>query len=107
MFDHVQGFYSDGINYRFTYIGTEGKVFESENFDIRFPNQLHSAFNWVLYMMDKAARPSPNTSPTKSAIAQKTELSEFESKVVLCLFEAENTSENFDCDLEGMQIDKL
>jgi hypothetical protein len=104
--DHVQGFYSDGNNYRFMYIGGEGKVYESKNFDIRFEEELKVAFNWILDMMHSAA---PNTSPTKPGQAQETELSDFENRVFLHLYEPQkNEHATYDCDLdaEGMIIDE-
>jgi hypothetical protein len=94
--DHVQGFYSDGNNYRFMYIGEEGKVFESKCFDIQFGNDVQIVFNWILHMIHGAAKSSPNTSPTKPGPEQESELSEFESKVFLRLYEPEAHNDGFE-----------
>ncbi|KAA8914683.1 hypothetical protein FN846DRAFT_770923 [Sphaerosporella brunnea] len=112
--DHVQGFYSDGKNYRFMYIGGEGKVYESKNFDTRFEEELKVAFNWILDMMHSAAKSSPNTSPTKPGQAQESELSDFENRVFLHLYEPQKNDdetcddETYDCDLDadGMITDE-
>jgi hypothetical protein len=108
--DYVQGFYSDGRRYCFICISPDGRVMESSTYDIRFPEQLKFAFNWIVDMLISAAKSSPSTSPTKLGKQRDGELEDLGSQVFLRLYrpnDDEDLEVEVDLDVTEMEIDEL
>lgn len=62
----VQGFYTDGTQYKFLGITNDGEVSTSRTYDIRDGADMKTVFNFIVTIMVTASRSSPNTSPDKT-----------------------------------------
>lgn len=67
----VQGFYTDGTQYKFLGITNDGEVFTSRTYDIRDAADMKTVFNFIVTIMSTASMSSPNTSPEKGRGVQR------------------------------------
>ncbi|KAA8904682.1 hypothetical protein FN846DRAFT_25254 [Sphaerosporella brunnea] len=101
--DYIQGFHSDGHNYQFMCISTDGKVLASKYYNIRWREDMEVVFNWILQMIDSAAKSSPNTKPGPE---QENGLLDFETQVFLRLYDPQQDTDVYECSLDGMEIEE-
>jgi hypothetical protein len=77
-------------------------------YDIRFPEELKVAFNWIVDMLISAAKSSPSTSSTKHGKQRDGELEDFGSQVFLRLYRPDDDEDlEVDLDVTEMEIDEL
>jgi hypothetical protein len=95
----VQGFYSDGEFYRFMAIDPGGHVRYLKLYDTEF--ELQTIFNWILTMLETAARSSPTTTPAKPGLERDSEINRYRENHFLRLYRPEEERENDD---EGPQF---
>ncbi|KAI9854112.1 MAG: hypothetical protein M1813_001555 [Trichoglossum hirsutum] len=82
----TQGFYSDGREYTFVCIRNDGSVMFSMTYNLLHRGKLKTVFNFLLSMLDTAAKSSPNTSPTKRGPAQNEEIHHFDRDIFVKVF---------------------
>jgi hypothetical protein len=85
----TQGFYSDGQKYTFVCIRNDGSVMLSGTYNLLHKGKLKTVFNFLLGMLDTAAKSPPHTSPTKPGPVQDKEIQHFDRDVFVKVFEAE------------------
>jgi len=82
----TQGFYSDGQEYTFVCIRNDGSVMFSMTYNLLHRGKLKTVFNFLLSMLDTAAKSSPHTSPTKRGPAQNDEIQNFDRDIFVKVF---------------------
>ena len=83
----VQGFYSDGENYRFLCIRNDGTVMRSRPYDTFVKGHLKLVFNFLLSILTTAADSSPNTSPMKSGLERDEKIKNLDRDVFVKVVE--------------------
>jgi hypothetical protein len=82
----TQGFYSDGQEYTFVCIRNDGSVMFSVTYNLLHKGKLKTVFNFLLGMLDTAAKSSPHTSPTKRGPTQDEEIRHFNQNIFVKVF---------------------
>ncbi|KAH0566441.1 hypothetical protein GP486_000153 [Trichoglossum hirsutum] len=82
----TQGFYSDGQEYTFVCIRNDGSVMFSMTYNLLHRGKLKTVYNFLLSMLDTAAKSSPHTSPTKRGPAQNEEIQNFDRDIFVKVF---------------------
>ena len=101
----IQGFYSDGLQYKFVCITANGTINRSRTFDISLADDLKMVFNFVITMMETAMKSTLNASPTKPCRQQEKEVDQFEGEVWLKVFrhmEESIVADSEDDDMENV-----
>jgi hypothetical protein len=94
----VQGFYSDGNQYRFMMIDHQGFINESVNYDVRREEDVTIVFNWILAILVTAAKSSPSSSPTKPGAQQDKEIDDNAAFVEVYKFDPGEFWDDIDID---------
>jgi hypothetical protein len=84
----AQGFYSDGLQYRFLSIDEEGLVYISRTYDSALSGDLRTIYNWIVTMLETATCSSPTTTPLKPGKERDEEIGQFKEKVFLRFYQA-------------------
>lgn len=84
----VQGFYTDGTQYKFLGITNDGEVFTSRTYDTRDPDDMKTVFNFIVTIMLTASRSTPNVSPEKG-LQRQASLERFHKTVWVKVYNAE------------------
>lgn len=82
----VQGFYTDGTQYKFLRITDDGEVFTSRTYDIRDAADMKTVFNFIVTIMVTASCCSPNT-PSEGGRG----VTRFDKNVWVKMYNAEET----------------
>jgi hypothetical protein len=95
--DFVQGFYSDGSSFRFMAIDSDGSVLASTLYDRE--HDLPLIFNWVLTMIEAAARSRPT-----SAERDHDEIEGFREKLFVRFYTPLHVRQAAELELRGGEV---
>lgn len=72
----VQGFFSDGTQYKFVGVSNEGEVYTSRTYDTWDKADMKTVFNFIVTVLDTATKSSPCTPPVKEGAREVAEFAE-------------------------------